>query len=141
MVFAGVSYLAVFAAAAASWIFGAAWYMALAKPWMAAHGWASAADAGLDGKVSPVPYVVSLLAELLMAWVLAGIIGHMGQVTIGNGLISGFLAWVGFVITTMAANHAYSRARPALTVIDGLHWLGVLLVQGLVIGLVGVRQV
>jgi Protein of unknown function (DUF1761) len=140
MIFAGVSYLAILVAAVASWIFGALWYMALAKPWMAAHGWATKEEMlGPASKPSAVPFVLALLAELLMAWVLAGIIGHTGKVTVGNGLISAFLAWIGFVITTMAVNHAYSQAKPALTMIEGGHWLGVLLVQGLVIGLFGVR--
>jgi len=92
---------------------------------------------GPSGKPSPVPFVISFVAELVMAWMLAGIIGHMGQVTVKDGLISAFFVWLGFVITTMAVNHAYAKARPALTAIDGGHWLGVLLVQGLVIGLFG----
>ena len=31
-----INWLAVLAAAVAAWLFGAAWYMALSKPWMAA---------------------------------------------------------------------------------------------------------
>ena len=140
MVFAGVSYLAILVAAVASWIFGAAWYMTLAKPWMAAQGYANEAEMlGPSGKPSPVPFVIAFVAELVMAWVLAGIIGHMGRVTVGNGLITGFFAWLGFAITTMAVNYAYSRHKPMLTAIDGGHWLGVLLIQGLVIGLFGAR--
>ena len=38
MTFAGINYIAVLIAAAAGWVAGAAWYMALAKPWMAAVG-------------------------------------------------------------------------------------------------------
>jgi hypothetical protein len=38
----------------------------------------------------------------------------------------------------MAVNHGFQGAKRALTVIDGIHWLAVLLVQGLVIGLFGV---
>ena len=140
MVFAGISYLAVVVAAVASWCFGAAWYTALAKPWMAARGYATKEEMlGPGGKPSPAPFVLSFVAELVMAWMLAGIIGHMGEVTVKDGLISAFFVWLGFVITTLAVNHAYAKARPTLTAIDGGHWLGVLLVQGLVIGLFGVR--
>jgi hypothetical protein len=39
----------------------------------------------------------------------------------------------------MAAAHSFQGARRGLTVIDGIHWLAVLLVQGLVIGLFGAR--
>ena len=38
MAFAGINYLAILIAAVASWLAGAVWYMALAKPWMAAIG-------------------------------------------------------------------------------------------------------
>jgi hypothetical protein len=83
---------------------------------------------------------VAFVAELIMAWVLAGMIGHLGpgRATLANGVVAGFFAWLGFVITTMAVNHQYGRQRPMLTVIDGGHWLAVLLVQGVIIGLIGV---
>jgi hypothetical protein len=42
------------------------------------------------------------------------------------------------VITTLAVNHAFQGSKRALTLIDGGHWLGVLLLQGAVIGLMGV---
>src|SRR6476620_11279883 len=38
MAFSGVNYLAIVIAAAVAWFTGAGWYMALAKPWMAALG-------------------------------------------------------------------------------------------------------
>jgi hypothetical protein len=76
-----------------------------------------------------------------MAWVLAGLIGHLGkdQVTLRNGLISGVFVWLGFVITVLVVNYGYQGAKRALTLIDGGHWLGVLLIQGAVIGWLGVR--
>lgn len=69
---------------------------------------------------------------------MAGVIGHMGQVTIRNGVLSGFWMWLGFVITTLTVNHGFGGQKPKLTLIDGGHWLGVLLVQGAVIGALGV---
>ena len=64
--------------------------------------------------------------------------GHLGDVSIRGGLISAFFVWVGFVITTMGVNHAFSGANPRLTAIDGGHWLAVLLVMGAIIGAFGV---
>ncbi|HEX2509023.1 MAG TPA: DUF1761 domain-containing protein [Microvirga sp.] len=134
-----MDYLAVAVAAAASWLAGAVWYTALARPWMSAIGKTREELMGPGGKPSALPFVVSFLAELVMAWALAGVIGHLGggQVTLANGLISGFFIWLGFVATTLAVNHRFGGARPMLTVIDGGHWLAVLLVQGAVIGLMG----
>jgi len=72
-----------------------------------------------------------------MALMLAGIIGHLGVPNVANGVISGALVWLGFVITTIAVNNAFQHKKPMLTVIDGGHWLAVLAVQGLVLGLFG----
>jgi hypothetical protein len=138
MVFAGMNYLAVIAAAVAAWLFGAVLYMALSKPWMAASGWKSEAEMlGPAGKVSPVPFIISFVAELIMAYFLAGLIAHIGEVTVSQALVTAFFVWLAFVITTLVVNYSFGRRSWRLTAIDGGHWLGVLLVIGLVIGLFG----
>ena len=136
MDFAGISYLAVIAAAAAAWLFGAAYYTALARPWLAASGWRSKEEmlAASGGKVSPLPFAISFVAELIMAYFLAGLIAHLGPVTVANGVTTGFFAWLAFVATTIAVNHRYMMKPWSLTLIDAGHWLGVLLVMGAVIG-------
>ncbi|MEZ5775247.1 MAG: DUF1761 domain-containing protein [Hyphomicrobiaceae bacterium] len=138
MAFAGISYLAVVVAAIASYVFGSVWYMALSKPWLAALGRTEAEIRG-GGGPSPVPFVVAALAQVVMAYVLAGLIGHLGpgNVTPKNGMISALFVWAGFIATSLATNHAFQQSKRMLTLIDGGHWLGVLLIQGLVIGLFG----
>ena len=138
MAFAGLNYQAVLLAAVVSFLFGGVWYGLLSKPWMAAAGM----DAKkLEAAGSPVkPMVLAFLCLIVMAWVLAGLIGHLGagQVTLRNGLISGAFAWLGFVATTLTVNHAFQDTKRALTLIDGGHWLGVLSIQGAIIGWMGV---
>ena len=138
MEFAGLNYIAVAVAAIASFAFGAVYYMTLSRPWMAAVGKTEEQMAG--ERTNPKPYIIAIVSQFVMAWVLAGIIGHLGtdQVTAANGLISGAFVWFGFVLTSMAVNHGFQSAKLSLTLIDGGHWLGGLLVQGLVIGLFGV---
>jgi hypothetical protein len=136
MAFAGISYLGVIVAAIAAFIFGWAWYGALGRAWMAAQG-----KSVPETKAMPVgPMITTFIALIVMAWVLAGLIGHLGpgSVTIRNGVISGAFAWLGFVITALAANHAFQGQKRMLTVIDGGHWLGVLLIEGAAIGAIGV---
>ncbi len=138
MEFAGTNYIAVVVAAIASFAFGVIYYMVLGRHWRAAIG-KTEEQMKADG-MKPSVFIVAALAQLVMAWVLSGIIGHLGtdQVTVVNGLISAGFVWVGFVATTLAVNHGFQGARKSLTLIDGGHWLGVILVQGLVIGLFGV---
>ena len=57
--------------------------------------------------------------------------------TIKTGLITAVFVWLGFVATTQTVNHGYQGHRWALTVIDAAHWLGVLLLQGAIIGAFG----
>ncbi len=90
------------------------------------------------GAAKVLPFILCIVALFVMALMLAGLMGHLGDVTVRGGVISGFLVWLGFVITTMGVNHAFSGAKPMLTLIDGGHWLAVLLIQGAVIGAFGV---
>ena len=67
-------------------------------------------------------------------------IGHLGpgQVTLKNGVISAGFVWLGFVATTITVGNAFSGHKFMLTVIDGGHWLVVLVVMGAIIGVWGV---
>jgi len=141
MTFAGINYLAVFIAGLAAFGFGAAFYIALSRPWMNAMGWSADQQAAhAKGEVNPgkAPFFISIVANLVMAWVLAGVIGHMGAITVRSGLISGAFVWFGFVITTMSVNYGFGGRKPMLTVIDSGYWLGALLIMGAVIGAFGV---
>ena len=131
MAFSGINYLAVLGAAIAAFVFGALYYGLLGKQWMAAAGLSEAKP-----KVSTM--AISFICELVMAYLLAGLIGHIGDVTVRIAVISVAFIWVGFVATTLIVNHRYGGAKWSLTLIDGAHWLGVLLIMALVIGLVGV---
>jgi hypothetical protein len=135
MVFAGINYLAVITAAIAAFVIGALYYGAIGKLWMKA-----ARIKPEEAKMSAGLFITSFIAELVMAWVLAGVIGHLGidEVTIWNGIISGAFIWLGFIATTLAVNHRYQGFGWDLTLIDGLHWLLVALVMGAVIGAFGV---
>jgi len=140
MAFAGINYLAVLVAAVAAWLVGAVWYKVLSEQWLAALEKTRSELMGPDGKPkSFVPLVLVLVAEIIMAWVLAGILGHLGDVTVKNGVVSRAFCWLGFVVTTVATNNAFPRRKIMLTVIDSGHWLAVLVVMGAIIGAFGVK--
>jgi hypothetical protein len=133
MTFAGVNYLAVIIAAVAAYAWGAAYYMTLSKQWLAAVG-------RVEPNKSATPFIVSFIALLVMGWVLAGLMGHLGpgQLTSINGIVSALFVWLGFVVTTVAVNNAYPGRKLMLTVIDSIHWLGALVIEGGVIGAFGI---
>jgi hypothetical protein len=129
----------VLVAAAAGWGVGMPWYMAFAKPWMAANDLTKEKMAERQGKPgASLPFIFAFIACLIMAWVLAGLIGHLGPVTIRNGVISGLFCWLGFVVTTTLVNNSFAMRSRMLLVIDGGYWLLVLLLMGTIIGAMGV---
>ena len=140
MPFAGINYWAVVVAAIAAWLLGAAWYMTLAKPWMAAIGVTPAEmEARRARPGAHLPFIYAFVAALVMAWTLAGLLGHLGQVTVKGGVLSGAFCWLGFVLTTMVTNYTFGDRNPMLLVIDSGYWLAVLVVMGAIIGAFGVK--
>ena len=143
MTFAGINYLAIVIAAVVAWLAGAVWYGQLAKPWVAAHGKTmdqfKAEQAAHKGTVHAwLPFALAFVAELVMAYVLAGMVGHLGSVTIRSAVISALFVWAGFMVTTMLVNNAFAGRRYVLTALDDGHWLVVVIVMGVVIGWMGV---
>ncbi|MEM8704250.1 MAG: DUF1761 domain-containing protein [Pseudomonadota bacterium] len=132
MMFDGINLIAVAVAGVASFIFGSVWYGVLGKAWMAA---ASLTEE--QTRPDPVTLGLAFVCQLVMAFVFAGVIYHTGQTSIQAGLISALMIWVGIVMTTQIINHRFQGKPWSLTVIDGGHWLGVLVVQGVVIGWFG----
>jgi hypothetical protein len=141
MTFAGTNYLAILIAAVVAWVAGAAWYMSLGKIWTAALGMTPEQMHAQRNKPGAfLPFIYVFVAEVVMAWVLAGLMGHLGpgQVTFRNGIVSAAFCWAGFVATTIATNYTFGQRDPRLILIDGGHWLVVLLLMGAVIGAMGV---
>ncbi|WP_029060724.1 DUF1761 domain-containing protein [Labrenzia sp. DG1229] len=132
MMFDGVNLIAVAAAAIASFIFGSAWYGVLGKAWMKA---ASLTEE--QTKPDPATLGLTFVCQIVMAFVFAGIVYHTGETTIRAGIISALMIWVGIIMTTQIINHRFQGKPWSLTFIDGGHWLGVILVQGIVIGWFG----
>jgi Protein of unknown function (DUF1761) len=138
MTFSTVNYLAIAIAAVIAWLASAAWYMSLSKPYTAALGKTSQQMA--EDRKKPGPYVYALVGNLIIGWMLAGLLGHLGagQVTLRNGIISAAFIWFGFILTTMTVNFSFSGRDKQLLAIDVGNWLIVLLVIGAVIGAMGV---
>lgn len=140
MSFASLNYPAILIAAVVGWLIGAVWYMALAKPWMAASGFTAESMAAARRKPgAALPFIYAFCANVVMAFTLAGVMFHVGPLTLRNGLISGGLIWLGFVFTVMLVNNAFGRRDRKLLWIDSGHWLAVLLAIGAIIGAMGPR--
>ncbi|MDH4983040.1 DUF1761 domain-containing protein [Hyphomicrobium sp. D-2] len=137
MTFAGMNLIAIVSAAVAAFMFGWVWYgLLFGEAWRRAIGWKRTEVQSQSP--SPMPFVISFISLLVMACVFSGVLRHTKiELTVANGLITGAFLWLGFVITTIGTNNRFRDAKTALTVIDGGHWLGVLLLQGAILGAFG----
>ncbi len=107
----------VIAAAAASYAFGAAWYMTLAKPWMAAAG----VEVGADGKPannSATPYIIAFIAALFVAGMMRHVFSLSGIDTIAKGLVSGLGIGLFLASPWLATCYAFGGRPFRLTLID-----------------------
>ena len=133
MELAGVNYIAIASATIAGMVAGAIWYGVFAKQWMKAVGLQEK-----DIEQKPSIYIVAAIAQLIIAYMLAGVIGHLGTTSLSGGVITAVFCWFGFTITTMAVNHRFQGRGWDLTIIDGGYWLAVFALQGAIIGWFGV---
>ena len=141
MTFAGINYLAIVVAAMAAWLASAVYYMSLSRLYVEALG-KTPEQMAADRKKpwAFLPFVYAFVANVIMAWMLGGVLGHLGpgQVTLRNGVISAAFLWFGFVLTTMTVNYSFAgRDRRLLLIETGIRLI-VLVVIGAVIGGLGI---
>ena len=136
-----VNILSILIAAVAAWIFGAAYYTGLGKAWMAAQGKTSdsckAEFAGKSSVAKVAPFILSFVGALITGAVLYGILTHSGLWSLRAGAITGAFCWLGFVLTTVVINNAYTGRSVMLSAIDSGHWLGALVIIGGIVGWMG----
>ena len=105
-------------AALAGFAFGAVWYMALAKPWMAAANIKTDANGRPEGD-SALPYIMAAVAMLIVAGMMRHSFALSGIDTLGKGLISGLGIGLFFISPWIMINNGYTGRPFRLTLIDG----------------------
>lgn len=121
---------AVLAALIGGWITGWIWYGIAGQVWKSSVG-----KEGL-GAFSPRRQIFTGLAQVIMTIMLANLMQQLGDTTVSGGIHTALMIWFGFVMTTILVNYANLGARLSLTLVDGIHWLLVLVAMGAIIGLV-----
>ena len=114
-----MGFLAVLVAALAGFVTGAVWYMALSKPWMEAAGIEVTADGKPAGGGSPMPFVMSGIAMILVAGMLRHTFAMAGIDTLGRGIVAGLGVGLFFISPWVMINNAYGMRPFRLTLIDG----------------------
>ncbi len=104
-----INYLAIIVAAVLYWLLGGLWFgLLFSNQWMALEGF-KAADIK---NISPtIPYIVSMAANLVIAFILALVCASQKADTAVKGAQTGILMSVGFVATTTLTTYLY-EGRP-----------------------------
>jgi hypothetical protein len=116
-----MEFLNVIAAALAAFAFGAVWYMSMSKPWIAAAGIPVDTNGKPQGSGSPMPFVVGLIAMVIVAGMMRHMLATSGVTTIGGGALAGFGVGAFLITPWVAMNYGFAMRKPALTLIDGVN--------------------
>ena len=111
----------VLVAAAGAFAFGAVWYMSMGKAWMAAAGIEPGPDGRPANGSSPMPFVVGIVAMIVVAGMMRHIFAMAGIDTVGKGLVAGLGIGAFFISPWVAMNYAFAMRAGKLTVIDSVN--------------------
>ncbi len=114
-----MGFFGVLAAGVAAWVFGAIWYSIFAKPWMADSGVPLGEDGNPVNQKSPTPYILSIIAMILVAGMMRHAFAMAGIDTFGKGLIGGLGVGLFFISPWIMIYNGYSARPFRLTLIDG----------------------
>lgn len=130
-----MEYLNVLAAAVAAFAFGAVWYTAMSKPWIAATGIAVDENGKPMGNGSAMPFVIGIIAMIIVAGMMRHMFATSGITTVGGGAVAGFGVGAFFITPWVAMNYGFSMRKPALTVLDGVNSVVGCTIMGAVLNL------
>lgn len=114
-----MGFISVLAAAVAAWIFGAVWYSVLAGPWKEASGVPLDEAGNPINQKNPTPYLLSILAMILVAGMMRHAFATAEIATFGKGLITGLGVGLFFISPWIMINNGYTARPFRLTLIDG----------------------
>lgn len=114
-----MEFLSVIVAAAVAFGLGAAYYGALAAPWVEASG-VELDDSGKPkNSQSPAIYAVAFVLQLIVAGMMRHVFTLSGIDTLGAGLIGGIGIGLFFISPWIALNNLFGGRPMKLSLIDG----------------------
>jgi len=131
-----VNYLAVLVAAIATFLLGGLWYSPLlfAKAWVKAHGYTVERVKEMQ-KGAGKAYGGSVVAYLVMAFVLAVLLSYCGASSWQEGAWIGFLCWLGFAATIGFTANLFSEKSLTTYLIDAGYQLVYLILMGVILAI------
>ena len=115
------NYPAVVACAIAYWVLGGLWYgLLFGSRWMALENITIEQGKSMN---SALPYIVTLVLDLLLAYVLAQLCSWRNADTAGRGAAIGVMLWIGIVAPITYTTSMYEMRSKELFAINGsIRW-------------------
>jgi hypothetical protein len=127
-----INYVAVVVCAVVYWLLGGLWYgLLFGKQWMALENITEAQGRSMNQVVATI---VTLVLNLLIAFVLAQICSWRNANTAGRGAAVGVLLWVGIVAPITYTTHMYEMRPKELFAINEFYPLLGLCLMGVILG-------
>jgi len=126
-----IHYPVVIVAALIQFFVGWLWYgMLFMNPWIEATGVPMDAAQSMSGGQMATMYIGSLVAFLVVYYIMAHFVSYTKSTTAKQGMQTGFWLWLGFVATVISVNLIYTMKPFSLLLIDGGYWLVCMLAGG-----------
>lgn len=100
-----INYVAILVTVIVNMILGALWY----SPVLFANAWMKEIGKKMDdlkGGAS-TGYIIAVVADIVMAYVMAHFVKYAGATTAAAGAMTGFWLWLGFVAAVMAMSYVF----------------------------------
>jgi Protein of unknown function (DUF1761) len=129
------NYLAVIVAAVVYWLLGAVWYGVLFyHSWVQLENIPKEQIEAMKGAAAAMPYVITFVLNLLIAFVLAQLCAWRNATTAAKGASLGVLLWIGIVGPITYTTSMYEMRPLNLFLINEGFVLFGLLVMGAIVG-------
>jgi hypothetical protein len=126
------NYLAVIVAAVVYWILGAIWFAVLfGKAWIM---YEHITDEQMRGPHPVYPYIVSMLLNIVIAYMLSQICLWRNANTAGRGAAVGALLWLGIVGPITFTTYMYEMRPKEIFAINEFYPLAGLIIMGAIVG-------
>ena len=126
------NYLAVIVAAIAYWLLGAIWYgVVFGETWMALEHMTEEQARSMN---PALPYVITLVLNVLIAYALAQICIWRNADTLGRGASVGVILWIGFVGPVTFTTYMYEMRPKELYAINQFFPLAGFVLMGAILG-------
>jgi hypothetical protein len=128
-----MNHVAIWVAGIVQFMLGAGWYTLLGQPWMAGIG---KTEAQLMAEIghSPAPYIIALVAALVVAYAIGWLLPKLGAASAAGGAKTGAVLALALIGSTLAMNYGFEARPLSLWLINAGYMVVGMAIMGAIIG-------